>query len=106
MASVEKSAVERLAGLSAHQIVLRPLVNEKTLRDAERLNHYAFEVHPQATKADIKRAIEELFDVRVVAVRTQNRQGKPRRYRFRPGRTKAWKKAIVAVDKEYRITLV
>ncbi|GIW90029.1 MAG: 50S ribosomal protein L23 [Pirellulaceae bacterium] len=92
--------------LPAHQIVIRPLVNEKTLMQAERYNHYTFEVHPQATKPEIKQAVEELFEVKVVEVRTQNRVGKPRRYRFRQGRTKTWKKAIVTLDKEYRISLL
>jgi large subunit ribosomal protein L23 len=97
---------EQTLQLPPHQIVIRPLVNEKTLAQVERYNHYAFEVHPRATKPQIKRAVEELFDVKVIEVRTQNRVGKPRRYRFRQGRTKAWKKAIVTLDKEYRISLL
>ena len=47
------------------------------------------------SKDDIRRAVEELFDVKVVRVHTQNRKGKPRRTRFRSGYTKDWKKAIV-----------
>jgi large subunit ribosomal protein L23 len=92
--------------LAPHQVVIRPLVNEKAMAQATHLNQYTFEVHPEATKADIKRAVEELFQVKVVAVRTQNRLGKPRRFRFQQGRTRSWKKAIVALDQEYRITLV
>ncbi len=92
--------------LLPHQILIRPLVSEKALAQAERYHHYAFEVHPQATKPQIKEAVEQLFDVKVVEVRTQNRCGKPRRYRFRQGRTKSWKKAIVTLDKEYRIALI
>ena len=56
-----------------------------------------------ADKEDIKGAIEELFDVTVLKVRTQNRKGKPRRYRFRYGRTKNWKKAIVTLGEDDRI---
>jgi len=89
--------------LEPYQIILRPLVTEKGLHKAERYNCYAFEVNPAATKADIRRAVEELFDVKVLWVNTQNRKGKPRRTRFRRGRTKAWKKAIVKLDPEYRI---
>ena len=90
--------------LEPHQIILRPLVTEKGFHKAERCNAYAFEVNRLAGKEDIRRAVEDLFDVKVVRVNTQNRKGKPRRTRFRWGRTKAWKKAIVTLDKEHRIS--
>ncbi|MEM6331384.1 MAG: 50S ribosomal protein L23, partial [Planctomycetota bacterium] len=51
----------------------------------------------------VRRAVEALFDVKVVKVATQNRRGKPRRTRFRVGRTADWKKAIVTLDEEHRI---
>jgi large subunit ribosomal protein L23 len=89
--------------LSPHQIVLRPLVTEKGIHRSTRLNQYAFEVNPLSNKDEIRLAVEELFDVRVLKVRTQSRKGKPRRYRFRHGRTKDWKKAIVTIDSEQRI---
>lgn len=89
--------------LEPHQIILRPLVTEKGTHKANRINQYAFEVNPLATKLDIRRAVEELFDVQVDKVRTQNRKGKPRRFRFRYGRTKDWKKALVTLGQEYRI---
>lgn len=89
--------------LEAHQVLLRPLVTEKGMRAASEANQYAFEVNKLATKDDVRRAVEELFDVKVLKVRTQNRKGKPRRYRFRFGRTKAWKKALVTLDSEHRI---
>lgn len=89
--------------LEPYQIILRPLVTEKGLHKAERQNQYAFEVNPLATKADIRWAVEELFDVRVVKVRTQNRKGKPRRVRYRQGVTKSWKKAVVTLHEEDRI---
>ena len=89
--------------LPAYQIVLRPLVTEKGMHKATRYNAYAFEVNRMAGKDDIRRAVEELFDVKVTGVNTQNRKGKPRRTRFRYGRTKAWKKAVVTLDKEHRI---
>ena len=66
-------------------------------------NQYAFEVNPLATKVDVRRAVEEMFDVQVTKVRTQNRKGKPRRYRFRFGSTKKWKKAVVTLNDEHRI---
>ena len=71
--------------LSAHQIVLRPLVTEKGMHRSTRYNQYAFEVNPLSDKETIKEAIEELFNVKVEKVRTQSRKGKPRRYRFRYG---------------------
>ena len=89
--------------LAPHQVVLRPLVTEKGMHRSSRQNQYAFEVNPLAEKEDIRRAVEELFDVKVLKVRTQNRKGKPRRYRYRYGYTKHWKKAIVVLGAEHRI---
>ena len=98
-------AGERRKGpqLEPHQILVRPLVTEKGMRIANEANQYSFEVNKLATKSDVKRAVEDLFDVKVVKVRTQSRKGKPRRYRFRFGRTKSWKKAVVTLDDEHRI---
>jgi len=89
--------------LEPYQIIVRPLVTEKGVYNATEFNQYAFEVNHLADKSDIKRAVEELFDVKVTKVRTQNRAGKPRRYRYRYGYTKNWKKAFVTLDKESRI---
>ncbi len=97
--SQEKSSLV----LEPHQVILRPLVTEKGMHRASRNNQYAFEINLLADKLDVRRAIEELFDVKVVKVRTQNRKGKPRRYRFRWGRTKDWKKAVVTLHDEDRI---
>lgn len=99
----EKQENKSKTKLESYQIVLRPLVTEKGVHKATRNNQYAFEVNPLAEKSDIKEAIEELFDVRVVKVRTQNRKGKPRRHKFRYGYTKNWKKALVTLDSEHRI---
>ena len=89
--------------LEAYMVVLRPLVTEKGMHRSTRNNQYAFEVHLQATKDDVRRAVEELFSVKVDKVRTQNRRGKPRKHKFKQGQTKAWKKAVVTLDKEHRI---
>ncbi len=89
--------------LAPYQVVLRPLVTEKGVHRATRCNAYAFEVNRMAGKQVIREAVEALFDVKVVRVNTQNRKGKPRRTKFRWGRTKAWKKAIVTLDPEDRI---
>ncbi|MEE3373389.1 MAG: 50S ribosomal protein L23 [Planctomycetota bacterium] len=91
--------------LEPYQIVLRPLVTEKgtQLASDPQTRAYTFEVNPLASKTEIRAAIEELFDVKVEKVRTQTRIGKPRRYRFRYGRTKSWKKALVKLDEDSRI---
>ena len=99
MAGTTESGIQ----LEPHQVIKRPLVTEKGMHASERLNAYSFEVHPQATKHDIKRAVEELWDVRVDEVRTQNRKGKPRRHRMALGRTRNWKKAVVKLHDEDRI---
>lgn len=89
--------------LEPHQIIVRPLVTEKGMHRSTRNNAYAFEVHKLATKSDIRRAVEDLFNVTVLKVHTQNRKGKPRRTRFKLGYTGDWKKAIVTLDREHRI---
>ena len=94
---------EKRINLEAYQVVYRPLVTEKGTYLSERHNAYPFEVNLMATKTDIKRAVEELWDVRVVAVRTQSRKGKSRRHRMSYGYTKKWKKAIVQLHDEDRI---
>lgn len=98
-----KDKTTRGPQLEAQQIILRPLVTEKGTHQFTRHNAYPFEVNPWATKPQIKAAVEELFNVRVKKVRTQNRLGKKRRYRFRIGRLRNWKKAIVTLHEEDRI---
>ncbi|QDV64628.1 MULTISPECIES: 50S ribosomal protein L23 [Crateriforma] len=89
--------------LEPHQILLRPLVTEKGVHRATRNNQYAFQVHRDANKIDIRRAVESLFDVKVAKVRTQTRKGKTRRFKFRYGRTSDWKKAIIQLHPDHRI---
>lgn len=89
--------------LEPHQVLLRPLVTEKGVHRAARNNQYAFEIHRDASKHDVKRAVEILFDVKVEKVRTQNRKGKSRRFKFRAGQTSGWKKAIVSLREDDRI---
>jgi large subunit ribosomal protein L23 len=78
-------------------VVLRPLVTEKTLRQSERRNAYTFEVALHANKVEIRRAVERLFDVKVTGVRTQVRPGKPRRHGIRLVTTPARKRAVVTL---------
>ena len=89
--------------LEPYQVVIRPLITEKATHISERHNAYTFEVNPLATKTEIKEAVEALFSVKVLDVRTQNRRGKARRYRLKVGRMRNWKKAIVSLHDEYRI---
>ncbi|EMI56205.1 50S ribosomal protein L23 [Rhodopirellula sallentina SM41] len=83
--------------------MLRPLVTEKGVHRATRNNQYAFQIHRDATKLDVRAAVESLFDVKVTAVRTQTRKGKFRRFRNKMGRTSDWKKAIVQLHEDHRI---
>lgn len=89
--------------LEPHQVLLRPLVTEKGTDQSTRYNAYAFEVNKLATKTDVRRAVEKLFDVKVEKVHIQNRKGKPRRTRAHFGYTSDWKKAIVTLNKEHTI---
>jgi large subunit ribosomal protein L23 len=86
-----------MAALSPQEIVIRPLITEKTLRIAERTNAYTFKVRPTANKVQVRDAIERIFNVRVTGVRTQNYRGKFRRVGRYTGATSNWKKAIVKV---------
>lgn len=90
--------------MDPQQVVLRPLVTEKGTHQSEKYNAYAFEVARDATKDDIRHAVESLWDVRVVSVRTQIRKGKPRRTRLKLGHTGDWKKAVVELHEEDRIS--
>jgi large subunit ribosomal protein L23 len=89
--------------LEPYQVILRPMITEKATHLSERHNAYTFEVNPLATKTEIKNAVESLFGVQVKDVRTQNRRGHARRYRLKVGRTRNYKKAIVALKDEFRI---
>jgi large subunit ribosomal protein L23 len=89
--------------LEPHQVLLRPLVTEKGVHRATRHNQYAFEIHRDATKTDVRSAVEALFDVKVAKVRTQTRKGKLRRYKMRFGRTSDWKRAIVQLHPDHKI---
>ena len=86
-------------------MILRPLVTEKGIHRATRHNAYTFEVVTEANKADIRRAVEELFSVKVEKVAVQNRIGKMRRSRMRRTSTKAWKKAVVTLKPDFKINL-
>jgi large subunit ribosomal protein L23 len=78
-----------------YQTIVRPLVTEKSSAQYGALLEYAFEVHPDATKLEIRSAIEQLFQVEVVGVRTMVQRAKRRTMGRTVGRRPAWKKALV-----------
>ena len=80
---------------TSYDVIVRPLITEQSM-EAIDLKKYAFEVTRDATKADIKKAVEELFDVKVMKVSTLNVSGKAKRTgRYPQGMTRSWKKAVV-----------
>jgi large subunit ribosomal protein L23 len=78
-----------------YEVIRAPRVSEKTARLQEVSNQYAFEVARDATKADIKAAVEKLFSVRVEAVNVVNVKGKNKSFRQRQGSRGNWRKAYV-----------
>ena len=78
-----------------YNVIRAPRVSEKTARLQEISNQYVFEVATTATKADIKVAVEKLFDVKVEAVNVVNVKGTNKAFRFRMGRRPDWRKAYV-----------
>jgi large subunit ribosomal protein L23 len=78
------------------QVIIRPVVSEKSYVLAS-TNKYTFRVHPNAHKTQIRQAVEDLFGVGVVDVRTMSVKSKPKRRGWTSGRTRQWKKAIVEV---------
>jgi large subunit ribosomal protein L23 len=82
--------------MDASQVIIRPVVSEKTYVLAE-VGKYTFRVHEKAHKTQIRQAIEQLFDVKVVGVRTASVKSKPKRRGQTAGRSRRWKKAYVQV---------
>jgi len=89
-----------------YSIIIKPLVTEKGTFQSQALNAYSFQVASWANKAQIKQAVERIYDVKVLEVRTSNRKGKLRRVRWNQwGATKRWKKAVVVLHPDYHIDL-
>lgn len=80
-----------------YEVIRAPRVSEKTARLQEVSNQYVFEVAKTATKADIKVAVEKIFDVQVKAVNVVNVKGKTKTFKFRQGRRGDWRKAYVTL---------
>jgi large subunit ribosomal protein L23 len=96
--------------MDPYHVIVRPIVTEKSTHQSRsgserRGGAYTFEVHPEANKTQIKDAVEKIYNVRVMQVRTANRLGKLRRYRLHYGRTRGVKKAVIVVDPNSAIEL-
>ena len=102
--------------MDIYHTIIRPLVTEKGTHQSQvsfeasgsrpaRGGAYAFEVHQDANKAQIREAVEKIYNVRVSSVRTSIRSGKRRRYRATFGQTSSWKKAVVVLKPDYHIDL-
>lgn len=78
-----------------HDVILAPVVSEKSYDLIELNNTYTFEVDPRANKQEIRAAVEKLFDVTVLRVNTMNRQGKRKRYGYKIGKRRNVKRAVV-----------
>ena len=86
-------------------VIIKPLVTEKSTHQQTTRNVYTFQVAPHANKHEIKSAVEKLYNVEVVSVHTMHRKGKPRRSRFKIAHTGHWKRAVVKLAGESRIEM-
>jgi large subunit ribosomal protein L23 len=89
-----------------YDLIRRPIVTEKSTVLQDIRNQYTFEVHPNANKAEIRKAVETLFDVNVDRVNIVKVPGKFRRMLGRAGRTRPWKKALVKLRKGESIDII
>jgi large subunit ribosomal protein L23 len=91
--------------LSMQDVVKRPVITEKAERNREAAHQFAFEVHRDATKIQVKQAVESLFNVHVLAVRTAIARGKVKRVGRHVGQRPNWKKAFVTLKEGETIAL-
>ena len=83
--------------MEAREIIIRPIISERSY-DVMENNVYTFEVHKRANKIEIAKAVESIFNVKVVKVNTLNVKPKPKRQRYKTGKTRTWKKAMVTLQ--------
>ena len=91
--------------MDPHQIIIRPVISEKSYNLIETDGQYTFQVDRRANKNQIKQAVESAFDVSVAKVNTVNVKSKPKRQGLTRGRTSTWKKAVVKLVEGERIEL-
>lgn len=89
--------------MDAYQIIRRPIVTEKGSALKDDNNQLVFEVDTDSNKSEVRKAVEKLFKVKVLSVRTQNRLGKRKRLGRTIGRRRSWKKAIVTLREGDRV---
>lgn len=90
----------------ARDVLIRPLMTEKSMRQKEEQNTVSFRVRPDANKVEIRAAIEAVFNVKVASIRTASFEGKLKRMGRFQGRRANWKKAIVTLQPGHKIELV
>jgi large subunit ribosomal protein L23 len=90
--------------MNAREVLIRPVVSEKSY-ELLTANKYTFRVDPRAHKTHIRQAVEDVFGVRVLDVRTLSVKSKPKRRGWTSGRTRRWKKAVVQLHPEDSIEL-
>jgi len=83
--------------MNPYQVLVRPILTEKSGYQADALSKYTFEVDTRATRMDVKRAVEKAFDVSVTKVNIMLVPGKTRRWGRRLGTSSGWKKAVVTL---------
>ena len=88
------------------EIIIRPLMTEKSMQQKEAHNTVTFRVHPDANQVEIRTAVEQVFNVKVSEVRTASFEGKLKRMGRHVGRRADWKKAIVTLAPGHKIELV
>jgi len=89
--------------LSKHQILIRPVLTEKTTHAIEARNSYVFEIARDANKIQVRRAVEDLFDVKVLKVNVLNRRGKLKRVGRSVGYGRTTRRAIVTIKRGEKI---
>ena len=82
--------------MTAYDIIKRPIITEQSMADTE-MKRYTFEVAKSANKIEVRKAVEEIFNVKVTKVNIINVKPKPKRVRYQIGKTRAWKKAMVTL---------
>ena len=89
--------------LDAFQVIKSPIITEKVTGQTEHTNVYAFKVDMRANKVQVKTAVEKIWGVKVVSVRTQVRKGKPRRVKANWSSQPDWKRALVRLAEGQKI---
>jgi large subunit ribosomal protein L23 len=88
-----------------YDVIVRPLITEQGMHFANVKGAYSFEVNKKANKTEVKQAVERIYGVKVMKVRTANQGGKRRRRGRTVGITSSWKKAVVYLKPDHHIDL-